>query len=81
MPDFTISISDTAAAKVAALVTRYNENNGTNFTVKEWITLHLRELAIQEELLAAVETAKQQLEKDTQTAVINERQRLLAENL
>ena len=81
MARYTINLTDTTAVKLAEIVARYNADNGSALTVTDWITLHLRELAIQSELHAAIDASKRQLELDVGAAVQAERQRLLDENL
>lgn len=83
MPDFTITLSAKAVQKLQAIVQRHNDQNGTNLTVKEWVVLHLKELAITDELSTAITAIQQQHEADAQEAfdiaVRAERDRLLQE--
>ncbi len=77
MPHFTLNISDPALAGLQAVVQRYNADNGTAVTVQEWLLLHLKELAIQDDLLSAARTLREQAEADADAAFRAERQRLL----
>ena len=52
MPTFTITISDAAVTRLQAVVARYNAAQGTSLTVKEWVVVQLRHIAIQDELAA-----------------------------
>jgi len=81
MARYTINLTDTTAAKLAAIVDTYNANSGTALTVTDWITLHLRELAIQSALMTYVEETRKTAEQQGLDAVAAERQRLLDENL
>lgn len=77
MPTFTITITDLALAGLQAIVARYNADSGTVLSVQDWLLLHLKELAIQDELLAAAQTFQRQAEQSAADAIRTERQRLL----
>ena len=77
MPTFTITITDLALAGLQAIVARYNADSGTALSVQDWLLLHLKELAIQDELLAAAQTFQRQAEQGAADAIRTERQRLL----
>ena len=77
MPRFDIELSDAALAGLQDLVGRYNKDNGAALTVEGWILLHLKELAVQDDLLLAVETLRRQAEETAAAALRAERQRLL----
>jgi hypothetical protein len=77
MPRFTLDISDPALAGLQALILRYNADNGTALTVQDWLLLHLKELAIQDRLLEASRTFREQAEVDAAAAFRAERERLL----
>jgi len=77
MPQFTITISDAALARLQAIVARYNADNGTNLTVRDWLLLHVKELAIQDELIEAARLARENAEKQAAQAFTAERDRLL----
>lgn len=69
MPQFTITLTQKAVDKLQQQVQRTNENQGTSLTIKQWITLHLRELAITDELNAAVTGLRDEQQRDAQTAL------------
>lgn len=77
MPRFTLDISDLALNGLQALVARYNADNGAALSVQDWLLLHLKELAIQDRLLEAARTLREQADKDADAAFKAERQRLL----
>lgn len=83
MPQFTIDIPQKVADRIQVHVQRTNDANGTNYTLREWIDLHLRELAIADDLAAATTALQQQAETDARDAlalaVRSERDRLLHE--
>jgi hypothetical protein len=83
MPRFAIDLSQKAVNKLQAQVQRTNENAGTSLTLQQWMTLHLRELAITDELGAAVAAIQEQQQQNAQTAleaaVRTARDELLAE--
>jgi len=69
MPNFTISVTNTQLAKLQAVVATHNANTGQTITVKQWLHLHLQELAIADDLNAAMRSLQEQQEKDAQTAL------------
>ncbi len=81
MPQFTITISDQLLAKLQAVVDRTNADQGLTLTVRDWILLHLKEIAIAPDVAAAVDTLRGQAERDAtaalEAAVKAERDRLL----
>jgi hypothetical protein len=77
MPRFEIELSDAALTGLQGLVARYKQDNGAALTVEAWILLHLKELAVQDELLLAAETLRRQAEETAAAALRAERQRLL----
>lgn len=77
MPKYTITISDKHAAALAAVVQRYNDNTGQTFTVLEWLTLHVREIAVQDELAAEAALLQKQAEEGLEAALASVRTRLL----
>ena len=74
---FTVLLSQAAVDRLTLLKTAYNAEAGTALTLTDWITLHLRELAINAEWSASVQALQRQLELDVQAAVRGERTRLL----
>ena len=83
MPRFTIDLSDAAVARLQAVVSRYNQDQGTALTVQQWFVLHLKEVAIAPDLAVAAEQLQRQAEADAQTvldaALRAERDRLLGQ--
>jgi len=77
MPRFTIDISNAAVTKLQAVVARYNADNGANLTVQDWLLLHIKELAIQDDLVERARSLRQQAEADAAAAFTAERLRLL----
>lgn len=79
----TVTLSDRVLNKLAVQVNRANEAGGLNLTTLRWIVLHLRELAISEQLAALTTPIKDQAEADARTAfeqsMLRERERLLAD--
>ena len=78
MPKFTIDLSAGAVAGLQALTARYNADNGTALAVLDWLTLHLKELAIQDRLIAAHQTLRKQADDNAAAAFIAERERLIS---
>lgn len=81
MASFTLQIPDTAVPKIQAVVDTFNANNGLALTVRDWLILHIKEIAIQAELAESAEQIQKQAELD-RDATMNakfraERQRLL----
>lgn len=83
MPTFTIDISAQAVAKLNAVVNRYNANSGTTFTLKQWLLLHIKDVAIADDLNVATTQLQEQHQRDAQAALqaalTTERDRLLTE--
>lgn len=69
MPTFELTISDAALEKLQVVVARYNENTGLNLTVKQWAIRHLKEVAIGQELGAAVQEMEKERDEAYQAAV------------
>ncbi len=82
MPKFTIDLTPAAVTRLQALVAAYNGDNGAALTVADWIVLHLKELAVAQDLAVTGDTLRVQIEKqaqaDLQAAVTAERDRLIA---
>ena len=53
MPRITIDISDRTLTRLQALTDATNAAQGTALTPREWVLLHLRELAIADDLKTA----------------------------
>ncbi len=69
MPNFTLTLTQTAVDKLQAVVTRTNDNICDNLTLLQWMTLHLQEVAIADQLAAAVTAVQEQHQRDAQTAL------------
>ncbi len=82
MPQFTITLSADHLARLQAVVDRTNADQGLALTVRDWVLLHLKEVALAPDIAAAVDTLRQQAQRDAdaalQAAVRAERDRLLA---
>ena len=83
MPKFTITVTDKALAKLQAVVNTHNQNNGATLTVQQWLDLHVKDVAINQDLAAALQTIQQEQQQLAQAAldaaVSAERDRLLTE--
>lgn len=77
MPRITIDVSDGARQRLDLVVADYNATNGTSLAFDEWLELHLRELAVQREMVARIDQLRKQTEDDLHTAIEAEKQRLL----
>ncbi len=77
MASFTIDLTDAAVARLQALVSRYNADNGAALSVQDWITLHLRELAVQDELLSQVQSIQRQKEQEALAGIAAAKEELL----
>ena len=66
MPRFTIDLSDKAVTRLQRQVQRTNDANGTSLTLRDWLVLHVREIAIAEDLSAAVQELQAQQQRDAQ---------------
>ncbi len=69
MPQFTITLSQKAVDRLSAQVQRTNDANGTDLAVRDWIELHLKEIAIADDLAAAMRTIQDQQQRDAQDAL------------
>lgn len=78
MPRFTVDLTPGAVARLQAIVERHNANNGGALTVAQWLLLHVKEMAIQGELIASAQRLQKQAEDDANAAVTAERDRLIA---
>jgi hypothetical protein len=78
MPNVTVVLSNEMVARLNVRVAEYNLANGTSIGLTAWIALHLRETAIERELMTSIEGFKQQAERDVAAAAIAERDRLLS---
>ncbi len=79
---FTVNVDQPELERrLALIVARYNARNGTNLATRQWITVHLREIATNEDLSAAgtriAEEKRAQLEAEIATELQAEKDRLL----
>ena len=83
MPDFTIAIPDKALPGLQRTVDLYNGNNGAKLSLRDWVELHVLDIALQEQMQAAVDAIKAQTEAQAQAdfdaAIKAERERLIAD--
>ena len=77
MPEFRITLSDAAVARLQVILAEYNVRHGTDLDLPAWVTLHLRELAVRRELTQAGETIEQQSRLDVAAALTAEKERLM----
>ena len=77
MPTFEINLSSAAVARLQAVVSRYNANTGESLTVKEWVLTKLREMAIGEELIAAIPELERQRDTAFAQAIEAKKKELL----
>ncbi len=77
MPDVTITVSDALVARLNVLLAEYNLRNQTNLTLRQWMQLHFRELAIGRELSQSAQNIQTQAEADVAAAIAAEKERLL----
>jgi hypothetical protein len=78
MAKYSVSLPDAAAARLQALVARYNADNGAALSVTEWLALHLKELAIGDDLTRQWEALQAQNRRHLEAAAAGLRERLLA---
>ena len=76
----TIDLNDAMQARMARVVGQHNAAHGTELTVTDWLNLHIREVAIAQDLSAEHDTLKRQAETDMAAAMVEVKQRLLAED-
>lgn len=83
MPKLTIELPQKALNRLQQQVQATNDANGTAYTLRQWVELHLKELVIGDELAAAVRLLQQQHQRQAEdalaAAIQTERDRLLQE--
>lgn len=83
MPSYTITLTDKAVERLEILVHRTNIDNGTTYTLQQWLQRHTNELAIAEEMSVARQVLQalheQHAKENFEEASRNERDRLLAD--
>ena len=83
MPQFTFTFSTNEITALQKITTTHNANTGQALTVQQWLDLHHKELAITEDLTAAVRVLHEQQQQDAQAtleaAINTARDQLLAQ--
>lgn len=69
MPKFTIDLSQKCVDRLQAHVQRTNDANGTALTLRDWIELHLKEIAIADDLQVAITAIRKEQETTVQDAI------------
>jgi urease accessory protein UreF len=69
LPQFTITLSQKAVDRLQIQVQRTNDANGTTLTMRDWIELHLKEIAIADDLAIATQAIQEQQQRDAQDAL------------
>ena len=80
MQQHIIDLNEAMQARMARVVGQHNAAHGTELTVTQWLNLHIRELAIAQDLSAEHDTLARQAESDMTAAMIAVKERLLAED-
>ena len=75
---FTVLLAQAAVDRLTVLKNNYNAETGQALTLTDWITFHLREMAIQAEWSASVQALQAQLQANTNAMVRSEHDRLVA---
>lgn len=75
MPNFTITLSPQAVARLQAIVQRYNEQTGQNLTALQFLHLHIKELLVADDLAAEAQALEKQAQQGLQDAIRAARQR------
>ena len=83
MPKFTFTFTTKEITALQKITTTHNANTGQALTVEQWLDLHHKELAITEDLTAAVRVLQEQQQQDAQAtldaAINTTRDQLLAQ--
>lgn len=82
MARYVIDLPEAAALRLTAVVDRYNANMGTSLTVLDWLSLHLKEVVLAEELSQAAarieQEEREEMARRLEGRLIAERDRLIA---
>jgi hypothetical protein len=78
-PQFTLTLTPATVARLQRVVARHNGEHGAALTLGEWLALHVRELAVQEELVEEQQRLVRQAERDVAAALLAAKERLLGE--
>ncbi len=79
-PVLTLALTPACLDRLQRIVARHNADNPStegSLTLLDWLHQHLRELAIQGELMEAAERLQRQAQTDALAAIQAEKQRLL----
>jgi hypothetical protein len=76
--DYVITVPGRLVVGLNKVVGRYNADNGTAYSVPEWLQLHTLEIAVQDELVAEQQKLVKQAEADVAGALVLLRDRLTA---
>lgn len=74
----SIEVPDRLVPGLNKVVGRYNADNGTDYSVAEWLQLHTLEICVQDELLAEQQRLAVQAQEDVAAGVKALRERLTA---
>jgi len=78
MPKYEIELSDEANAGLKRIVARWNADQAQDMGPADWLLLHVKDLVIADDLVAARETFLRQAEENALAALRTERDRMLA---
>lgn len=79
MPEITAKVGDRVYRGVQALVDRYNAERNEALGVEEWLSLHIKELALQEDLLARSAAIQRDFQARAEEALRVAREELMAD--
>ena len=69
MPRIAIDLTDKMMAGLQAETDRYNADQGTTLTAKQWVLLHIQEIAIAPQLQAIATALTEQHQRDGNAAL------------
>jgi hypothetical protein len=78
MPEFTITISDKVIARLQALTAKHNQDTGESLTVKQWVIMRLKNMAMGDEFGQQIEAIRAASDQQFQDAVEAKRLELMA---
>lgn len=76
--DVTLKLTDALADRMAVIVQTHNDRTGAGVSLEEWLLLHLREVAIAEELVEEGQAIERESQKALQAAVQAKKNELMA---
>lgn len=77
MPQFNITLSQRFVDQLILIVQNHNDQNGTTLTVLQWVTLHMKEVAISAQFAQRVQEIDERAKSDAVASIQAERSRLL----